>query len=260
MPLHEADGPFVAAIVATVTKPANLGQVKKNSSAWLVGKLRENSACPFVVYVKPGSGYGQAADGKFTKMEIMARYRKLLTGKGTLIRLGEGGRRNFVWSHAMVQAVARAAVRHAFEGPIERLEIALDQKTFAKEQKALPMKSFLLLPRQVQDIVEECSWIDPAAARSFRANFRVTKQSISVCWSNEPAAAGSEMGLTLADRLAHHYYRHLTGRNGNSFELQMQAAGFRDLALDITQLITRPMNRQVVERWKMDTGLPELQG
>lgn len=69
----------------------------------------------------------------------------------------------------------------------------------------------------------------------------------------------SEFGLKLADRFARKMYQQSEKRGQTGFDSILQNAGFRDFTVDITKLVIRPLNKNMIDAWKSETGLPEPQ-
>ena len=88
-----------------------------------------------------------------------------------------------------------------------------------------------------------------------RIKFSAT--STTVHWSDDADAFKSEFGLKLVDRLARKMYRQLLNGSQTGIEHSLHNAGFDDFLLDITRLVTRPLNQRAIDAWKSDTGLPE---
>jgi hypothetical protein len=259
LPLHEEDGAFVCATVATQGRPRRLEERSKNYR-WLIEKLQQYSAHPFVAYIRPLPGYGLAVKSKLEKMDTMARSKKLLTGKHTYLPLGGIRFRNFVWMHCMLQAITQSFLSGLFRGSIDALEIVLDQKTLAPENRQLLIDLLRRSPALAQETLIRRLMLDADAVEGYLSNIKVDPSRISVSWSDDPGASGAQAGLQLAHYLAWHYRRDLEGLNKTHLEDELVNAGFRRFARDITEFVITPINRRSIENWKLATGLPEPGG
>ena len=256
LPLCEEDGVFVGATVATQTPPRKIEERKRNSR-WLVQKLQKYSAHPFVAYIRPVPGYGAAVSSKLAKMDIMARSKRLLYGEHPYLPQGGIALRNFVWMHCIFQAITQSFAWSIIGGPIDALHIVLHQKTLAPENRRLLVNVVKRSPDRALETLARARKLDANAADKYLSNMRVDPSRISVSWSNDPGASGAQPGLLLADRLAWHYRRDLVGLNNTRIGDEMTTAGFGRFAMDITKIVTAPINRRSIENWKWATGLPE---
>lgn len=259
LPLREEDGVFVGATVATQS-PLEKIEERNRNPRWLVQKLQEYSAHPFVAYIRPVPGYGAAVKSKLEKMDIMARSKRLLYGEHPYLPQGGIALRNFVWMHCIFQAITQSFAWSIIGGPIDALRIILHQKTLAPENRQLLVDVVKRSPASAREILARARKLYGNMADRYLSNMRVDPSRISVSWSNDPGTSGAQPGLLLADRLAWHYRRDLVGLNKTRIDDEMTKAGFERFAMDITKIVTAPINRRSIENWKWATGLPEPTG
>jgi len=255
--MSDSDGVFVAATVATIDGiPVVDG--RDGHRPWLVNRLVDASALPFVVYVKPWPGYGEAIRAKMSKMNTMARATRLVTGANKRYLSEEGIQaRNFIWARVVDQSIGGAILRGTLKTRIERIIIFLDQKALGR-----PMKEFLFdriadQRRLLLNTLGTARQLNPAQVQRLESQVAFSRDSVSTHFSDEPEARTAEGGLLLAHYLAKHSHRYLSkGKSPSIFEL-LSDKGFRDFHLDITQFVVRSISAEAIQEWERKTGLRE---
>ena len=256
IPLDDSSEPFVGAAVSAI-QPITGALALRFDVPLLVRHLARTSAAPFLAHVKPFPGYGAQVSAKFDKMDTMARARKLVTGVHEYLPSGGVAVRNNIWVHCVTQAVGQALVMHSFRGPIDRVVVTFDQKTLAPESRRMVIDKCREIPQRITESAAKFHALNPRQVESVLSNVQVAPDDMVIQWSDEPGTTGTEDGLHLADRLAWHYQKHLQSPTQPSFLDALAQAGHKDITYDVTQIMIRPIDRDSIETWKRDTGLPE---
>jgi hypothetical protein len=259
-PLDDHDKPYVAA-AASALQPVSDTRSLRFDVDLLLGHMARNHATAFLAHVSPFPGYGQRVAAKFGKMDTMAKARKLVTGVHEYLPAGGLRVRNTLYSHCISQAVGQALTKHAFRGAIERLVVTFDQMTLAPENRRMVIDECRKVPRRLADVAASYRTVDHRHVEQLEGllnNLQITPTDIVIQWSDEPGAAGTADGLHLADRLAWHYRKHLEKpTNPTSFLDHLSGAGHTDITFDVTPVVVTPIDRDSIDRWERDTGLPE---
>jgi hypothetical protein len=256
MPIDDHGDPFVGATVSAL-QPISGVRGLRFGRVQLLAQMTRNAATPFLAHVQPFSGYGQQMAAKFGKMDTMARARRLVRRTHEYLPRGGIAVRNMVWGHCVTQAVAQAFATYAFRAPISRLEVTFDQKTLAPENRRMVIDKCREIPQRARDSAEKFRALNERQVDDFLSNVQVAQSDVVIQWSDEPGAAGTEDGLLLADRLAWHYQKHLLRPTTPSFTELLAQAGHTGITIDVTPLLLAPIDRESIDKWKRDTGLPE---
>ena len=261
MPVNDNDKPFVAATVAFLGKPPD-AICGSDEDEKLVEILKASNAMPFTATVRPFPGYGNNLKSRIEKIKIMARAKCLLNGSVPRYPDKDGiNLHNEVWGFAMDQSLAHIVMRNILESsPIDKIRIVFDQKTMTKNRRDFFCQTVHRIGTRLREYLEtfeqKCSKNEVAF---FRDRIQFSAQSITVHWSDEPNLVQHLFGLKLADRFARKMYQQLGNIAQTGFDSILQSAGFSDFTVDITKLLVRPVNRNMIDAWKSETGLPEPQ-
>ena len=257
MPINDTDKPFVAATVAFLGKtPSAIHGSDEDEK--LVEILKESHGIPFAAIVRPFPGYGNSLKSKYDKMLVMARAKCLLNGSNVQYLDNDGiNLRNQVWDHAMQQAILHVVRCTMLSSSIDSVRILLDEKTMTKHRRNLFTEMIYRMGSNVRKYLEWLKQVDPEKISQYESHIKFSANSTSVHWSDDSDVFRSEFGLKLADRLARKMYRQLENEGQTGIESILRNAGFEDFLLDITDLVTRPLNQRIIDAWKRDTGLPE---
>ncbi len=256
MPLDDSGQPFVGAAVAA-PQPISGTLDLRFDVPRLIRYLAKNSASPFLAHVKPFPGYGAHVSAKFAKMDTMAKERRRVTGIHEYLPADGVAIRNNIWVHCVTQAAGQALARHAFRDPIDRVVLTFDQKSLAPESRRMVIDECRKIPQRIRETAAKYLPLKPYQVASVLGNVRVAPADMVIQWSDEPGAAGTEDGLHLADRLAWHYQKHLQKPTQPTFLDALEQAGHKDITYDVTPAVISPIDRESIEKWKRDTGLPE---
>ncbi|MDD5556560.1 MAG: hypothetical protein PHN82_04825 [bacterium] len=257
MPMNDGDPPFVAATVAILGDPPTIDKPNGHVD-WLVKKIKELNAFPHISYIYPDRGYGNKIQSKLSKMNTMARATRLITGANRHYLTEEGiGLRNWVWQFCMGQAIAQATVSAIAKDFVDGLSIVLDQKTMPKPTRRIFIDSVHRLSGQLNGILQAARRMNRDEAELFKSRLRFTNADMCIIWSDSSLAGDSQGGLWLAHYLAGHYQKGLSRGKEMVVRERLSKAGFARVEKDITDMITAPINRASIERWKRNTGLEE---
>jgi len=256
MPLDDHDKPFVGAVVGAA-HPILAGGDLMLSQQRLIGHLRTEQTTPSVCHVIPHAGFGELVRTKFSKMNTMARARRLVTRQHAYLPADGFSARNLIWGHCVTQAVGQILRAHVFTSPVSSLEIVLDEKTLAAGERDLFTDECRKIPERLLDALNRLRHFDPSKIDLALAHMRLTPATVKVRWSDDPTVSGAEHGLRLADRLAWHHRKHLLKPTKPSFHEVLAEAGWPGDVIDVTPLVTMPLHPEAIEEWKRDTGLPE---
>ena len=256
IPLDDADEPFVGAAVSA-TQPVTGTTSLRFDVGLLLRHMARSGASPFLAHVKPFPGYGQQVTSKLSKMDTMARARRLTTGVHAYSPPGGIALRHVLWIHCVSQAVGMAFTRRAFQVPISRLVVTFDRLTLVPESRCLVIDECRKIPERLLAIANENHSSAPRQLDGLIGNLQVGPADVVIQWSDDPSASGTEDGLHLADRLAWHYQKHLQKPTTPSFLDLLAQAGHTGITHDVTPLVIAPLERGSIETWKRDTGLPE---
>jgi hypothetical protein len=257
MPINDNDPPFVAATVAILGDFPDVG-ARNGRISWLLEKLEEFEVIPYVAYVQPKPGFSIALEAKLSKLNTMARYRRLMDGANNPYLNPEGFRpRNFIWLHCMQQAVARGLAIALFKHQIDRIELYLDEKTLTEPESRLMLRQGLRVSVNFHRVLEALRRLNPGEIEQLQNNLRTSELSTSLYWNNESSSVPAQGGLTLAHYLSSHARRNFENQTNNGILNSLREKGFTHFFDDITDVIMAPIAREVVERWRSATGLPE---
>ncbi len=193
-------------------------------------------------------------------MQVMARATRLLLGTNANYLDPEGiNLRNIVWSHTMLQAIVHVVNESIFSSTINSIQILLDEKTMTKATRSLFTEVLLRIGPGSKEYMGGLKYLDPETVSEYIGRIRFSCESTIIHWSDESKDYQSEFGLKLADRFARKMYRQLKDGDQTGIMSKLLNAGFNDCVIDITEILTRPLNRRMIENWKRNTGLPEPQ-
>lgn len=254
---QDDDGIFVMATVSLVGDPPIIKNHNGHLS-WLIDKLVELNARPQVSTVIPVPGYGETIRVKFSKMKLMARYKRVMNEKKhKYLDEYEGSLRNKIWSRGMNQSIALSVLDGIVRGPIDRLQVTLDNKTMREPDRRLFLDIVNIVPQTIKDILMRVKEVNPVQADQFSANIAFTSSEICINWKNPEDDDHETDGLWLAHHLSKHYLKDLSRAPEPQVREKLSEAGFNEFELDITNSLMAPISRSAIDRWKQDTGLPE---
>lgn len=260
MPLNDGDKPFIAATVSCLDNPPMLIEGSNNNEK-LVAILKNLNATPSAMVVKPYPGYSNAIKTKYSKMQIMARATRLVTGananyldRKTLTNGFEP--RNMIWCHAMLTSIGYAVLNTAFNSTINEVRIILDQKTMRPSMRTF-FKEMVVQQMGVgtSEYLSTLLHMNSSVIGLWKSRVRFSAESTYLNWNDECAEFKNEFGLRLADRLSRKIYQsQSTGDSG--IETLLKDAGHADCIVDLSRIVTR-LDKRVIENFKEKTGLPE---
>lgn len=226
MPVEDAHLPFVAATVMFTRPPVSTAF--EGRFPWLVRELQHQRGLPFVAYVRPFPGYGPRLKSKVTALQEAADRARAQRGQPReLLNI-----RNHVWEHAMLQAVIQAVVTFVALGPVEGIEILLDQKTLPRPART----RFLHVIQAVDErIAETLPELPKHVAVIVERRMRFSRRDVTVRWSDEDARLDASHGLRLADLLAGQAIQSLVGQA--RFDVAEGLARFPDPVKDVTRYL-----------------------
>lgn len=257
MPKRDADEPFVGATVAFLGEDPT--EIPEGSGArWLASAIKELGGIAFFGYVQPRPGYEAALATRHSKMDTMARMQRLITGDNSEFIPERGlSLRNNIWGMCMSQAVAQIFAGALHRGTVDTVRILLDQKTLA-EQDRNRFRSFI--PWEGERFRTVLRGLPPEYqnhARVLEKRIGVTSETISVHWSDEPGANDAAPGLRLADHLAGLARQAIIDPSSSDLRAAFADEECQLHEMDLTDIVSRPLDKRVVETWRKKTGLPE---
>jgi hypothetical protein len=159
----------------------------------------------------------------------------------------------------MLQAIVHVVNETIFSSTINSIQILLDEKTMTKATRSLFTEVLLRIGPGSKEYMEGLKYLDPEKVSEYIGRIKFSRESTTIHWSDESKDYQSEFGLKLADRFARKMYRQLKDGDQTGIMSKLLNAGFNDCVIDITEIVTRPVNRRMIENWKRNTGLPEPQ-
>ena len=256
MPVNDEDKPFVAATVTFIEKTP-IAVKGSNDDKILVSIFKDQAVIPFAAVVNPFPGFGKALKYKHDKMQVMARATRLVTGANSEYIDPTGvNLRNFVWSHAMLQAVVHAIRSTMFTTAIDSLRIVLDEKTMTHPMRRLFTETVQRMGTSVREFLKKHARLDPVNMSLYKSRVQFSADTTVINWSDDAEEFRSVFGLKLADRFAHKVYQQLENAERLGIEQNLREAGFKDFLLDITRIVTR-FDQRLVDNFRRNTGLPE---
>jgi len=259
MPINDNDKPFVAATVAFLGEPPDAINGSDDDEK-LVDILKGSNGIPFAAIVRPFPGYGHILKSKYEKIITMARAKCLLNGSVVRYPDKDGiNLHNEVWEFAMHRSIMQAVINTVLESSsIDNIRIIFDQKTMTKNRRNCFDQIIHRIGTDLREYLETFRQTHSEKEVSFYKDcIQFSTQSISVHWSDEPNLVQNDFGLKLADRFAHKMYQQLEKKAQRGFDSILQNSGFRDFTVDITKSVIHPLNQNMIEAWKRETGLPE---
>ena len=259
MPIKQSDGPFVACCVATLNEiPAF--DASDGKISWIFESLKEYDAIPHFSYVVPGIEFDDRFKSRMSKMNTMARMTRLMNGMNKQYLTEDGFcPRNYVWIRSMSTSIGQVLVEKILRHRIDAINILLDQKSFAIPNRHLFTKQIADIEKPLIRTLQRVRAVNPAAIQRVSRNVKFAG-NITIEWSDSPSVSASTGGLFLADKLAGKFLRGLKSGQLASSPLvrKLGEYGFKDYSKDITKEFLE-LNKDAVEDWKRNTGLPEPQ-
>jgi hypothetical protein len=254
MPSKDSDGPFC---VATVSSTNSIPAVSRGAGHIqdLAAVFTERACVPFVVFVRPRAGYEEKVDLKYSKINTMARATRLTTGRHEYLPKNGHNIRNLIWIRCMAISLMNDVLRQEEPAAIRNIQIILDRKT-------MPKVSRRLFEDRVRSLAEDINGpglgadLSSRSAVDRRRHVHFGRKDISILWSDESAAREFGDGLFLAHRLSSLAKVALEGALEAELA-QSLSIPITALFYDATEDVIRPLPRTVVNRWKVNTGLPE---
>ena len=257
MPLHDKAPPFAAATVSFFgSEPACAPS--DPDVRQLASTIAGLGGIAFSGYVKPRPGYAEALEGRQSKLDTMARSARLSHGRNRDFIPRDGiSRRNEIWSLCMQEVVGFAYALAVHRGPVDALEVFLDRKTLAAEDRN---RFRFVLSGQADrfgDVLRRLPPVHQERARILQDRNRARPDTTSVRWSDEAGAESSAAGL----RLAHHLARFARAMVMDPGTVDLPSVctdeGCHFDQIDLTDIAIRPVDRENVHIWENATGLRE---
>lgn len=260
MPLSDSDKPFITATVSFLDNPPVLIEGSDNNEK-LVEIVKGLNAIPSAMLVKPYPGYGKAIKTKYSKMQIMARATRLVTGANASYldqkTLTNGfDPRNMIWCHAMLTAIGYAVLNTAFSSTINTVRIILDQKTMRPSMRTF-FKEMVVqqMGTGTDEYLSTLHHMNSSVIDLWKSRVRFSAESTFLSWSDECDEFNNEFGLRLADRLSRKIYQSQS-TSDPGIETLLKDAGYTDWVVDLSRIITQ-FDQRVIDNFKKKTGLPE---
>jgi len=254
MPVRDRDGPFCAATIATTGRPPTL--TKRSGHIGALAKAFSDLKCvPYVVFVRPRTGYGDMLSRKTSKMNTMARATRLMTGTNAYFPDYGHNMGNMVWIRCMALSLVNAVLRTGTPEAIRAVCVILDSKSMAEPSRQLfvdrvrSMAEDMSVPRAEVELGNRSSV-------NLREQIRFRREDVSVSWSDEAPSPEFKDGLFLAHRLSGLAKAALESVKEAKLAQDLSTLP-KDLFYDATPDVVRPLSRAAVQRWKNRTGLPE---
>ncbi len=257
MPQRDTDAPFITATVSFLgDKPDSTHVIRQKSE--ILSRLVLLNAIPFVAFVKPIPGYGKSINSKLDKINTMARVTRLFNRANTQYLDKQGiGLRNYIWIHAMKQAIGNTVRVAMRKDSIDSLQILMDQKALPAPTRTLFTEQVLAISEQARDVLVRLKPLSPNTISLYESHICFTNNSTSLRWSDEIDVLDKDSRLKLSDKLARKAYREIRDGNLDEFTENLTKAGFPDSVLNLTKIIMGPLNSKSVVAWERITGLKE---
>lgn len=256
IPLEDEDGPFVVASVSIFGNPPAIAD-KVGRVDWLVEKIQELQAIPFIVEIVPEAGFGQAIKSKMSKLDTMARATKLVTGNHKYISQYGFVPRNIIWCQCVVQSVANAMVKCINRGSVDKINIVVDEMALADGMRILLKDTIKKrLPMSLSNVLREAAELYVDKVRTFIANSRFEK-NIQLEFGRAESKEQTTDGLHLAHYLASLYRKQRAKNHALSIKLQLEKYGHQNFIKNQTNILIEPIASESINTWKRNTGLPE---
>ncbi|KQC14548.1 MAG: hypothetical protein APR63_13950 [Desulfuromonas sp. SDB] len=214
---------------------------------WLIDKIAKNFITPYICYLKPYKGFKDKFLKKFKKMEIMARYFKLI--KNYHKYLGDNNKmncRNYIWwacyQVGFISIIFRIIEKSYF---VNGTTIIIDRKTTTSGFKENIKDTFAGIPKILSDSIEK---------KDHRKLINFSPSAYSLYWSNNNEIKEIRGGLQIADVLAHLSLKQLRLDNNISI---LDDYGFNNYSMNVTRFLDIPLDESTISEWKFETGLPE---
>lgn len=257
IPLSDSDKPFVTALVASrseVRAPELSSESNRSRSVnWIVKQIADKDLLPFIAYVKPSEGYEQAVSEKFDKMDTMARYRKLMTGTHDYLPTKGMRPRNLIWLIAMTQAIAEVTFTSIRANPVTEVRGVLHQRTLASQTEKMFRDGLGDVGPQIRQSLQKYRDRAPTVIDTYLANHKLDRRSVDLKWASEC----DEPALWIPHHLGRLALSALVDPSRKSVFQVLRNRGYKQSQIDLTPLITSPINDEAIDVWKRDTGLPE---
>lgn len=157
----------------------------------------------------------------------------------------------------MQEAVGFAYAVAVHRGRIDAVDVLLDQKTLALEDRNRFRFVLSGQAERLGDVIDRLPAVHDKRARALEQRNQGRPETMSMRWSDEPGANDAALGLKLADQLARYARRWVIDPSRNDLVTVCADEGCPLEGLDVTDIAIKPVARQVIESWKQATGLPE---
>ena len=257
MPKTKNDGPFVTSFVSYVGDNIERCQIDFHRKDF-IQSLAKNDILPMITFVRPGENYFHVLKNKMTKINLMARMTRLITGNNAdyLTNIGFPTA-NFIWIFAMSEAISLSIYKNITIHKIDEIKIFLDQKTLAGPTRKFFLSNIYKIPTLMKNTLLKFYDVNPKYIENAFSNINFSNESISIHWSNELNKDQFKNGFLTAHHLAKYSFTSIRRWGIEFLEKKLRNAGFNNSMRDVTALLTAPINDKAIEVWKKNTGLPE---
>ncbi|MEK0337123.1 MAG: hypothetical protein QQN41_06780 [Nitrosopumilus sp.] len=250
MPLRESEGYFVVAVFASFKKLSETSFPSSNPK-WPLNFLVKVKGEPQIFYINPDSAYEDIVVKKLNKLDIMARYRKLITGTHKYVTKKGIIARNYIWTTCIHKAIGQAILSVLHRSKITEINIVLDQKSLKPETELFFRDQIKLLPDLMINVILKSPSLSYPIACKLRNRINFTSNNISVEFNSDSTPP---VGLRIAHYLASHAFQELEETNNISI---LEEIGFKDRVLDYTTYLMKPISINAIRKWNKETGLNE---
>lgn len=256
IPLEDEDGPFVVASVSIFGNfPAISNRVGRVD--WIVEKIQEYQAIPFIVEIIPETGFSQAIKLKMSKLDTMARATKIVEGHHKYISQYGFVPRNIIWCQCIVQSVANAMVKCINIGNVEKINIVVDEMALADGTRIL-IEDVIKerLPISLSKVLREEAALYGNKVRTFMRNSRF-EENIQLEFGRAESEEQHTDGLYLAHYLASLYRKQRAKKHKLTIKLQLEKYGHQNFIKNYTNILIGSIADESINKWERNTGLPE---
>lgn len=257
MPIDDSTDLFLTASVGVVNQHISFDK-KSGHKNWLIDRLKQFNSIPFITFILPKKGYGNIVKAKFDKINTMARYTRLITGRNTHY-LDEDGLRipNFIWSFCMLKSIGNVILNAVDQQEINKIQIFIDDKSFSKPSKMFFINSLFRQLNIMIDSITKLKGYFPSQTNRLLERINKIEGETSLYWRDESDASPAKEGLEIAHYLAYHFRKDFRKKTKTCISKLLTESKYDYFQMDVTELLIQPINEKTIEDWKKNTGLPE---
>lgn len=254
MPLKDTDLPFTVGSVATFNELA-ADTDRSRQLTWTLSRVQSVHPGAFVAYVQPHTGYSKALFKRHSRLDTMARFRRLQTGAHRYLADDGIRSQNLIWIECMEFALFHMISHIIYLDRIDGLRIVLHRKTLAASSARFLRDTLPGIHTRLLGIAEGIEETDANMGQAIRERIAFDPLTVDLAWGDTNERTSDGYGVHLAHCVASNALRSLRKNQLSDFEKHIQPGAVKKSLWDLTDMMTRPLDPKSIARWEKDTGL-----